>query len=124
MTKWLLRADEGWLFSDMDERGAQWEARFFLIFGAWFNVDLVDLRDRAVVMQTARVCAADLAKEIPDPQQLVNHLSSMLSSWHSQIALHFIEATDTDWLFDKETEQLLQDILKEIIATLRTFQSR
>ena len=108
----------------MSKNTAQLDSKFFTIFGAWFNVDLIDLNDRREVMRTAGVCASDLMKHVPDTQDLIHRLSVTLSNWNSKIVLQFINATDTDWLYNQETEQQLKEVLREIVRSLQICGSR
>jgi hypothetical protein len=97
------------------------DRQFLLVFCAWFNVDLIDLTDAEEVKNTAGVCASDLMKQHPDPDKLIADLTRALAQWNPSIAMQFIKATNTDWLFDEETEQILKGIVSTIIEGLVYF---
>jgi hypothetical protein len=104
----------------MSETG-MFDGPFFGVFGAWFNVDLIDLTNAKEVKTTAGVCASDLMKKYPNPDKLIAELQDTLAHWNSNTVTPFMNATDTDWLFDQETEQVLKDIISEIIEGLIFF---
>lgn len=97
------------------------DPKFFNVFGAWFNVDLIDLDDLQEVRSVAGTCASDLSKQIPDLDTLIADLSRMLEQWNPQIVMQFMNVTDVDWLFSEQTEQTLKYVIAEVITGLRYF---
>jgi len=91
---------------------------FLNIFGAWFNVDLIDLRDSQAVEDAARACAVDFRTNLPASEQLITQLTKVLETWDPKTVMEFIDATDVDWFFDVETEQKLKEIIAIIIDEL------
>lgn len=100
------------------------DQQFLSVFGAWFTVDDIDLRDCKVLKSRAGVCASDLAKKYPDIDRLIGDLLRTLDNWSPQIAMEFVDATNVDWLFDDATEEILRDILREVVDALRYFRER
>jgi len=94
------------------------DAAFLNTFGAWFNVDLIDIRDAQEVEDAARACAVDYKTNIAEPEKLIAQLTKALETWEPKTVMEFIRATDVDWLFDAETERRLKEILVIIIDEL------
>jgi hypothetical protein len=92
---------------------------FLNIFGAWFNVDLIDLGDSQAVEDAARACAVDFRTNLSASEQLITQLTNVLETWDTKTVMEFIHATDVDWFFNVETEQKLKEIIAIIIDELR-----
>ena|SRR5262245_25586536 len=92
---------------------------FLNIFGAWFNVDLIDLSDSQAVEDAARACAVDFRTNLAASEQLITQLTKVLETWDTKSVMEFIHATDVDWFFNVETEQKLKEIITIIIDELR-----
>lgn len=94
------------------------------VFMAWFNVDVVNLRDREDVESAAGACASDLSGKVHNLDELITDLSTLLREWNPQIVMWFCDVTHTDWFFDDETEDTLKSIINEVIKELRFQKSR
>ena len=93
---------------------------FYLVFSAWFDSDLLPSSD-AEIINLAGICASDLHNKKQNLEGMADDLTRMLASWQSRDAMPFINASNTDWLFDDEMEQLLLKVLRQVVADLRYF---
>jgi hypothetical protein len=90
------------------------DPEFLNIFDLYFNCDLIDLSDPAAIRDATDFCATDSIIKIKDLDALISALSDVLKHWNPHTVMQFIDTTNTDWLFDKQTEQTLKVIVSEI----------
>ena len=89
---------------------------FFDVFGAWFNVDLIDIDDPDELEKLAMACAADLRFRVADTAGLIASLKICAAS--EILDVKFSDATDVDWNFDERTQNILKTIISSIIEEL------
>ena len=94
---------------------------FFNVFGAWFNSDLIDLSNTEAIRDATNACVCDAVRQISDLDTLISGLSAILERWNHRDVLQFINATDTDWLFDERTEQTLKGGVTDIVKELNDY---
>jgi hypothetical protein len=99
------------------------DSNFYLVFGAWFNVDLINLSDSEEVEGNARTCAVDLINKSFDPGKLIAELTEVLDTWELGTIMKFIRASDVDWKYDKKTEQILKEVISIMIDELKYHQN-
>jgi len=97
------------------------EDKIFNVFSGWFNVDLVDITSPQEVEDAAGSCAADLVRNIPNIDGVINRLTEMLNNWTPDLVLRFMNVTLVDWLFDEPSEQTLKHVLQLVIADLKYY---
>ena len=85
-------------------------------FGCWFNSDLIDISNYSENISLAGIVVADLMKKGISSQEVVNLLNYALRHWNPKIVDEFSNASDGDWSFSADTENLLKHILQEMIA--------
>jgi hypothetical protein len=94
---------------------------FFVVFDAWFNCDVIDLSNADAIRDATNACACDAIGQISDLDTLISGLSAVLGRWNHHDVLQFINATDTDWLFDERTEQILKGAIADIVKELKDY---
>lgn len=85
-------------------------------FNCWFNSDLIDLSDRAGTISLAGTVVADLMQKGTPAQEIIRPLTEALAHWGPSVVAEFSNASDGDWSFNADTENLLKDVVQEMIA--------
>ena len=88
-------------------------------FNCWFNSDLIDVSDHAEVIGLAGTVVADLMQKGTPAQEIIGPLTEALAHWGPAVVDEFSSASDGDWSFNADTENLLKDVVREMIATAR-----
>lgn len=52
-------------------------------------------------------------------QEIIGPLTEALAHWGPAVVDEFSNASDGDWLFSADAENLLKDVVREMIATAR-----
>lgn len=89
-------------------------------FICWFNSDLINIRNHAETISLAEEVVTSLVHKGTPPSAIIEPLTYALDHWSLEVIDEFSYASDTNWSFDADTENLLKDIIREMIAVARS----
>ena len=93
---------------------------FLREFGAYFDVDVINISNPTSLDEDASACAGDYFRRQPDTQQLIFELKKFLISWDADTIQELKKCTCVDWQFSQEAENALKHILAKIISDLES----
>jgi len=108
----------------METHGNLLSQNFASSFNCWFNSDLIDVSDHAEAISLAGTVVADLMQKGTPAQEIIGPSTEALAHWGPAVVNEFSNARDGDWSFNADTENLLKDIVREMIAATRCRRSK
>ena len=103
----------------METHGNRLSQSFASSFNCWFNSDLIDVSNHAEAISLAGTVVADLIQKGTPAQEIIGPLTEALAHWGPAVVDEFSNASDGDWSFNADTESLLKDVVREMIAVAR-----
>jgi len=93
-------------------------------FASSFNSGLIDASGHAGAISLAGTVAADLMQKGTPAQEIIGPLTEAPAHWGPAAVDEFSGASDGDWSFNADTENLLKDVVREMIAATRCRRSK
>ena len=104
----------------MPKRFPNLDDELFLIFGTWFNSDLIDINNEQELLDLAGTCAQHLYKAKLDIAGIRDDMQGLLTEWNFHNAKSFEDASSVHWFNNHHSEQLLQRILRQLVLELNS----
>lgn len=86
-------------------------------FAGRFDADSIDLNDQEDVMFLAEVVALDLLELGLAPAEICEPLQEALRVWTPEAINEFTAASNVNWEFSDEVEEMLKAVINRIILT-------